>query len=181
MGHLLCGILVGLKPKSLKIMPLGLCVEFAVLPKEYNTKIVNANALQLKKMFIAMAGPITNVLIVLIAILIKERIDNAIYQEIIYSNLLITFFNLLPIYPLDGGRIIKSITHIIAGRKKAINFTYYISNIAMVLITMASSIAIYYYKNIAILFIIVYLWGMVIMENKKYYLQKRVYKIIENS
>jgi hypothetical protein len=25
------------------------------------------------------------------------------------------------------------------------------------------------------------LWGMVIMENKKYYLQKRVYKIIENS
>ena len=33
-------------------------------------------------------------------------------QETIYTNLLIMFFNLIPIYPLDGGRILKRILHI---------------------------------------------------------------------
>jgi stage IV sporulation protein FB len=180
MGHLLCGIAVGLKPKSLKIMPVGLSVEFAVLPKEYNKKIVKANALQLKKLYIAIAGPITNILIVIVAFLIRNIIDNAICMEIIYSNLLIAFFNLMPIYPLDGARVIKSIIYIIEGRKNATKLTYYISNITMVLITMVSSIAIYYYQNIAILIIIIYLWGMVYLENKKYNLKNRIDKLIEN-
>ena len=39
MGHLICGIAMGLKPKALKVMPLGVSVEFEVLPKEYNKKI----------------------------------------------------------------------------------------------------------------------------------------------
>jgi stage IV sporulation protein FB len=181
MGHLLCGVIVGLKPKSLKIMPLGLCVEFSVLPKEYNKKTIKANQFQIKKIFIAMAGPITNIVIIFVTLLFKNMIDNTMFMEIICTNMLIALFNLLPIYPLDGGRIIKSCIYIICGRKKAINCTYYISNTAMIIITSISSIAIYYYKNIAILFIIMYLWGMVAIENKKYFLKNRIDKIIENS
>ena len=34
-------------------------------------------------------------------------------QDAVYSNILILLFNLLPIYPLDGGRILKYILHIV--------------------------------------------------------------------
>lgn len=174
MGHLLCGIFMGLKPKSLKIMPMGLSIEFEIYSKNIKEK------LQAKKIWIAIAGPITNIMIMIITIIFGKNIDTIIYQEIIYSNLLIAIFNLLPIYPLDGGRILKEIIHIIKGRKRAIELTNYISNTSMVLLTFISSIAIYYYKNLAILFIIAYLWCMIFIENKRYNLKKRIYKIIEN-
>lgn len=181
MGHLICGILLGLKPKALKIMPLGLSVEFEILPEEYNRKIVNANSLQIKKLCIALAGPITNMIIAIMTIILREKIEIGFYQEIVYANLLIALFNMLPIYPLDGARIIKVIIYIVKGRKKSIELINYISNASIIILTMVSSIMIYYYKNIAILFIIAYLWGLVILENKRYILKKRINKIIENS
>lgn len=181
MGHLLCGIIMGLKPKALKIMPLGLSVEFKILPEEYNKKIAKANRLEIRKMWIALAGPLTNVIIIAFTMLFKNDIDKLLYQEIIYSNLLIIMFNLLPIYPLDGARIVKAWIRMLKGRKKSMDLTNYISNMTMVLITMISSIAIYYYKNIAILFIIMYLWSIVIIENKRYHLKKRIDKMIQNS
>lgn len=174
MGHLICGVLMGLKPKSLKIMPMGLSIEFEIYSKNIKDK------LQIKKIWIALAGPITNIIIILITIIFNKNIETILYGEIIYSNILIAIFNLLPIYPLDGGRILKEVIHIIKGRKKAIELTNYISNVSMVILTFVSSIAIYYYKNMAILFIIAYLWGMIFIENKRYNLKKRIYKIIEN-
>lgn len=180
MGHFICGIFMGLKPKALKIMPMGLSIEFKVLPEEYNTKIAKASRIQVKKMWIAFAGPATNLLIFIITMLMRSQIESMLYQEMIYANLLIAIFNLLPIYPLDGARIMKGWIYIIKGRRKSMEFTYYISNVSMVLLTMISSIAIYYYKNIAILFMIAYLWSMVIIENRRYHLKKRINKIIEN-
>lgn len=180
MGHLICGILMGLKPKSLKIMPMGLSVEFEILPEEYNKKIAKANKLQFRKLLIAIAGPITNIIISMVVTIFKNYINNEVYSGIIYSNILIAVFNLLPIYPLDGARILKSIFYILKGRKKSEELINYISNVSVIILTMMSSVAIYYYKNIAVLFIIMYLWAIVIIENRKYNLRKRIDKIIEN-
>lgn len=181
MGHLICGILLGLKPKSLKIMPLGLSIEFKITPEEYNEKIKLANKLAVKKTIIALAGPIVNFLVIFIIYFFKDSIDWIIYQQIVYSNILIALFNLLPIYPLDGGRVIFGIVHIIKGKKKSLLITNQIANLSMICITAISSIAIYYYKNIAILLIIIYLWTITILENRRYSIKKRIYKIIENS
>lgn len=178
-GHLICGVIMGLKPKSLRIMPMGLSIEFKVSPEDYNRRINRANNLQLKKMFIALAGPITNYLIIIFTIIVKQKIEFNIYQEIVYSNLLIATFNLIPIYPLDGGRVAKAIIHMYKGGQKSWDFTNKISNASIIVVTMISSVAIYYYKNIAILFVLAYLWGLVITENKKYQTKQRIYKIIE--
>lgn len=180
MGHLICGILMGLKPKSLKIMPMGLSIEFKISEEEYNKKIAKANKLQIKKLLLALAGPLTNISISIIAMIFKDYINTSFYLELIYSNILIASFNLLPIYPLDGGRILKSCIYILKGRKKSEELTNCIANISVIILTMISSIAIYYYENIAIFFVITYLWIIVICENRKYKLKKRIDKIIEN-
>ena len=79
-----------------------------------------------------------------------------LYNEIVYANFLIAIFNLLPIYPLDGGRFLKAFMQIKKGRQKAYNYINKISNITIIIITMLASIGIYYYRNIAILFIVIY-------------------------
>lgn len=181
MGHLICGICLGLKPKALKIMPVGLSVEFQVQPEEYNQKIKKGNQLEAKKILIALAGPVTNFLLILILSFFQNQIPPICYQEMVYSNLLIAFFNLIPIYPLDGGRIMNGLAHILKGKKNSYYITNQISNITMIVLTAVSSIAIYYYQNVAILIIIAYLWGITMLENKRYKMKRRIYKIIENS
>ena len=174
LGHLFCGIILGLKPKTLKIMPLGLCIEFKTELEDYNTKVKKSNKLTIKKMIIAMAGPIVNLLIALTLFIININLE-----DVIYCNLLIAIFNLLPIYPLDGGRILKNFLKFQKGKKRAIEYTYIISNLVVVIITAISSIAIYYYKNIAIFLIVMYLWGILLKENRRYKISHKAYRMIE--
>lgn len=160
------GILLGMKPVKLEIMPFGLSISFKLHIKDYNKKIFKSNLLEVKKIVVAASGPATNVLI---AVLIKHINLDFINQDIaIYSNILIFLFNLLPIYPLDGGRIIKSIIQIILGGRIAKIATNKLSNYLMIIITVIGSISVFYFENIAIFIIVIFLWGMVINENKKF-------------
>ena len=171
-GHLMAGLLLKLKPRKLEINPFGLAVIF----EEFGSK---NSSFEWKKVIIASAGPITNLIIMLAVIFINPVSLSVLTKEIIiYANILIIAFNLLPIYPLDGGRIVKGLLYIYKGRNTADNLSNKIANIGAILLTFAGSIAIYYFKNIAILLMLVYLWALVIKENKKYALKEKVEKII---
>lgn len=176
LGHLIIGILLGFKVTKLEIMPYGLSVGFEVKCQDYNKKIKNGNILSIKKLLIALAGPFINFIIAIIFILFNMTLFGIERDLIVYSNILIGVFNLIPIYPLDGGRIIKNILHIFIGLKKSYQNINEISKITICLLTMISSIAILYLKNIAILIILSYLWYLVIIENKKYEKRKKLYE-----
>lgn len=118
-GHLVCGICLGLKPSSIKITPVGFQILFKNYIQDYNTKIQKGNEVCIKKIAIAFAGPLVNIFIAIIAFFMPQNI--AISKEtLIYTNLMLTIFNLLPIYPLDGGRILKEIVTIKKRKKKGI-------------------------------------------------------------
>lgn len=178
-GHVISGIILGFRPKSLHIMPFGIAVEFNTYVQDYNKKIICGNILNLKKLLIALAGPMTNFIIILICYMWNGDFYGINSKYIIYANLLLGIFNLLPIYPLDGGRIMKEIITIFYGRREALNFTNKVSNINLCIITAVSSVAIYYFKNIAILLIIIYLWIVIIRENRKYNINMKIYKQIK--
>lgn len=174
-GHCIVARILGYTVENLTIHPLGVSISFKVHIEDYNKKILKSNIVLLKKTIIATAGPITNFLFILLFRLHPEILR--IKPEIaIYTNFLIGVFNLLPMYPLDGGRILRNLLTILLGIRKSRKITNSVMNILMIILTAISSIAILYYKNIAILLIIMYLWYLVIKENKRNNLQKSIYK-----
>lgn len=177
LGHLFAGIMLKMKVKKMAIMPAGFSVEFSLKENDYNQKILNSNLLEVKKIIVALAGPITNILVIIIIKLIN--IQNNITYNIIYANCLIALFNLLPIYPLDGGRILKSIICLKLNRKKAIIYVNRISNIILFIITFLTSILIYYWKNWLILVILAYLWYITLKENKVSKMKMKLYEALE--
>ena len=172
-GHLICGIILGFQVKSLNVMPLGFSVEFYTNIAEYNIKIKKSNLLTLKKLLIDLAGPVVN-----ISIIIFSFIDE-LPNNIIYSNLIILLVNLIPIYPLDGGRILRNILKINLKNIDAYKYTNITSNVFCIIISIVSSITIVYYKNISIFFSIFFIWILIFNENKRYNTYRKIIKKIE--
>lgn len=171
LGHMIAGLFLNLKPKALSFMPFGISITFETY--EYKKLI------EIKKILIAIAGPITNLIICIIIIFLN--INNQIKELIIYSNILIALFNLIPLYPLDGGRILKGIIRLKCNEIKADKIINKISNALIILLTVISSIGILHLKNFALLFILLYLWIIVIKENKKYNIKIKVYNTLEKT
>ena len=140
LGHLFAGILLKMKPEKIEIIPVGLTISFKVSIKDINKKIENSNMLELKKIFVALAGPTMNLIIILITKNMQIEIIKQI--EIIYANICIFIFNMLPIYPLDGGRIIKGILEIKQGRKMA---NYHINKASIIITSLLTILSIHIY------------------------------------
>ena len=184
LGHLVAGLILKFKPEEMRLTPMGLQIRFKTQAREINAKIKQAREINIKRAIIAIAGPITNFAIAVIAIIVAWVSGNAqnvyIYQIIIYSNFLIGMFNLIPIYPMDGGRLLKEVLAISCGRKKAYKITYITSKTILILLTAVASVAILYIQNIAILFILAYLWYLEINEIRIYNRRKNIENIVEH-
>ena len=95
--HLIVGVLIGGKPKKLYINPFGISLEIYSYRKNKT----------LNKILFYLIGPLSNFIF---AIIFEHlELDLVLKEKLIYTNLAICFFNLLPILPLDGGKILKEI------------------------------------------------------------------------
>lgn len=173
-GHLLAGLLLGYEPDHLHISPIGISISFKEKWKKHTTKMKKGSKRDLDEIVIALAGPVTNFGIFFFCYFIDLQNTN-----VYYANLILAFFNLLPIYPLDGGRILKSIGNLQWGKVKSWQVTHFLANSLMIALSATFSIAILYYHNIGIVIMSVYLWGIVIQENRIYERRMKLYEQIE--
>ena len=154
LGHICVAKLLKIKLEKVEILPCGFSASF------YNLKAGK------EEIIVAIAGPIVSfTLAMLFQYIDIIKISNILKQEIVYSNILILIFNLLPIYPLDGGRILKNILHKGMKNLKTEKIINKISYITIVVLTIISSIAVYYFKNIAIFLVCIFLW-IIILKDK---------------
>ena len=113
-GHAIVGRRLGYQLNIITLMPYG-----AMLSGK-NTPFKSGDDIK-----IAVAGPLVNVILIAILLIfwiIFPQIQH-ILKELIYANIYTLCFNILPIYPLDGGRILIGILTKKMSRIKALKVT----------------------------------------------------------
>ena len=110
LGHIIMGRILGMQLEKIEIGPCGFSSSFIAKQADFSYEIKKRNNFELKKIIVAITGPIISLILVMIFTYIE--IPYITKQEAVYSNILIIIFNLLPLYPLDGGRILKGILYI---------------------------------------------------------------------
>lgn len=168
-GHLLTGVILGLKVKRIMCTVAGFSIEFE--ERNVNNYILKNKRRITKNIIIDLGGPIVNIIFVIFGFLIKSA-------DIIYANLIIFLVNILPIVPLDGGRILKNILMYKYTFKTVNNVIIEISKYNLIILTLIGSIVIVYLKNISISIFIIYLWCLYIKEKHISNMIKNMYRII---
>lgn len=137
--HAVIGMFYGLKIKNIGISMGGVSIEFD-----------NFNLNYIKKIVIYATGPVMNLFLSLVTYCIfKER-----YIFFVLTNLALAIFNLIPLYPLDGGKIIYEIVNKFFYLKKTILKDLYIG-IQIILLCLLAFFCINY-SNVQLFFLGVY-------------------------
>ncbi len=81
---------------------------------------IDSNMHQSDSIPIVAAGPATNLILYLVALIAGIFIQNVYIDHFAYVNLFLFIFNILPIYPMDGGQLLRDIL-MTKGRKIGID------------------------------------------------------------
>lgn len=134
LAHMIMALLLKVDIEEITLLPFGTTAK-------YKGKINIVN-----EFLIAIAGPIASYFFAF-------AYHNNIYLKI---NLLILIFNLLPIYPLDGGRMIKTFLIAILGQKKGNQMNTYLSRISIFFLLFFAMFMFVRYQNISFLLLSLY-------------------------
>lgn len=135
LGHTIIGLLQGYKLDKISFYPTGGVTVFN-LPLNIPLK---------KELIILLAGPIFQILGFY---LLKYFLDNSNLYIYHYSLLI---FNLLPIYPLDGGKILNTVCNYHFNYLKSFYITFIISLIGITILIICNI----YYFNLNLLSMII--------------------------
>jgi len=135
LGHTFAAKSVGVEVKSVVVWLLGGFTNFAYKPEK-----------PLHNLFIAFAGPLMNMALAFLCVAAYIALtagflpyagDPVVYmwartlQNLAFSlavvNLILIVFNLLPVYPLDGGNILHAAMELFFGRSRADRITLWVS------------------------------------------------------
>lgn len=170
-GHFFLMKLYNIKVNKIIIYPYGGMIKSDIL--------INTNSFKI--LIISIGGILSQIILFLLICLLNTigLINDSIYTIFNYSNISIIIFNLLPIYPLDGYKILNSILEIFISFKNSL----IISLIVNVICLISFIIYLYLYKinnYVIVIFLLTtlfkYLNDIKYIFNK-FYIERIIYKI----
>ena len=129
-------------------------IEVSFLPFGVNAKF-NFKNNKIKEIIVASAGPIFSLIM------------SICFEYYKVENLFIFITNILPIYPLDGGRILKNIMKLVLGSNKGIKVYNSILKAAIIVLVIINIILVVYLKNYKFIFVSIYIFQIAGEEIKK--------------
>ena len=124
MGHALCASVLGYKIIKISFQPWGVCMTTEAFRSAKHAWLIAAS------------GPAVNVLLLLAGFLIPSEL-------FLIANIFMLIINLLPVYPLDGGRIMLAFLETELDQKKAKLIIRIVSGITTILLFFAGGILLY--------------------------------------
>jgi Zn-dependent protease len=108
-GHALMARKFGIGTRDITLYPLGGVASLDYIPKD-----------GWQELWISVAGPLTNLVMAAGGFLAGTFIPEVEKYAFAftYINVMMLAFNLLPAFPMDGGRILRSVMHLITGDYK---------------------------------------------------------------
>lgn len=160
LSHILAAKLCGMKVEKALLTPLGMAARINYTSSKNS----------IHEIIVYGAGPFSNILMVGLGYFINSYfLDNSEKMSFfILANFSILCLNILPVLPLDGGRIFKSILLYSFGYKRTINILFILSRIISVILM---GIGIYQlfncWYNMSLLFIGIFIYSWMYKEKEE--------------
>ena len=137
LGHALAAKSVGIPVREILLLPIGGLAFLTRLPRK-----------PIHELWIAIAGPLVNVgIVLLLAPFAKNQSLSIVFPgpdvapslqaaiDALYTaNLMLVLFNMLPAFPLDGGRVLRALLAFSSGERTATNIATVIGQAVAVII-----------------------------------------------
>lgn len=126
LGHALTAKRFGVKTKNIMLLPIGGVASLEKIPEDPKQELL-----------IAIAGPLVNIAIAFILLLflplnsfisqdpesLMKNLENITFQNFAFflftANIVLAIFNMIPAFPMDGGRVLRAFLAIKLGRVRA--------------------------------------------------------------
>lgn len=132
MGHAAAAHFFGWRIEKIELLPFG---GVAKTDEHGNRRLA-------EEVIVILAGPSQHLLLWIVAYFLQQFsiIDNDTYQLFIRHNITILIFNLLPVWPLDGGRLLRVLCSFAYPYKEAILKSLFFSTALLVVLSAWSAV-----------------------------------------
>ena len=152
-SHILVALILKIKVLEINFLPFGVNAKF------------DFEIHKIKEIFIASAGPVFSACMAYF------------FKEYMVQNLFICITNLLPIYPLDGGRILKNTMILLLGQKLGAKFYNNLLIFLIILLLIFNIIVIIFLRSFQFLFVSFYIIQIAEEELKKDKIKNKIMSI----